>query len=145
MPHYYQASSRAKVDAATATFSDGRVKPGFYEVMADGEYARFGLSMRDEAPAGLNMFDTAATFTDAERRTIIAIAQSDFNLSNAYLGDRAPQFTDAMAQAALATEAQARQQRAAFMTQATNDAAVQYATELTAARMAAEDLNAWRR
>lgn len=64
MPNYFDGNGQ-QVDAATATFSDGRCKPGFREVLARGESMRFSMDMMDSAPArsGVFMADSAA---DAE-------------------------------------------------------------------------------
>lgn len=50
MPHFYNSAGQM-VDAATATFPDGHCKPGFSEVLADGERFRAPIHfMRDSAP-----------------------------------------------------------------------------------------------
>lgn len=51
MPHYYDSAGRM-VDAATATLPNGHCKPGYKEVLADGESFRASLRfMRDGVTA----------------------------------------------------------------------------------------------
>lgn len=78
---------------------DGKV------LLRPGGYTSFDVALMDAAPRGNRVFLTDAAFTDAERtfadsaegQYVIAKAKSDHRLRTAYLGDRAPAWTDAMA------------------------------------------------
>jgi hypothetical protein len=74
----------------------------------------FDLAFIDTAPASGSVFlrDNSATFSDAERQfadsaegqCVVAYARSCHRLSTGHLGDRAPEFTDARAAAAIKAE-----------------------------------------
>lgn len=67
MPRYLDTSGRT-VDAAVATYPNGLCKPGFSEVVADGEHVRFGLMQRDSAIGGsVFLTDTNTTDEDVAR------------------------------------------------------------------------------
>lgn len=78
-------------------------------VLRDGRRAHFDITMMDNAPRTATFFRDATMFTDAERqmfdsdegKSIIAHAKMCHRLSNGYLGDRAPEFTDAQAASAI--------------------------------------------
>lgn len=84
---------------------DGKV------ILREGGRVSFDLSFYDSAPPSSSVFlqDTPVTFNDAERQlfdsaegqSIIAYAKSKHRMGTAYLGDRAPEFTDAQAAAAI--------------------------------------------
>jgi len=88
---------------------------------------------------------TVPPICDAERRMIEAQARANHRTKTAYLGDRAPAFTDAMAAEAVVNALRQREQAAAFADQYAADTAVQIARDETALAMAADAHNAWRR
>jgi len=57
MPKYVEATTGLSVDAATATYAGGRIKPGFHEIAADGERLHFHIGMRDAASSGVFLTD----------------------------------------------------------------------------------------
>lgn len=58
MPQYFDAAGD-EVDAGVATLTNGRCKPGYREVLGDGEYARHSL-MQCDVGTGLSVFITDA-------------------------------------------------------------------------------------
>jgi hypothetical protein len=113
----------------------GRPDPnGHYEMrdgklvgrmLRPGEHISFDLSFMDAAPSASRVFlnDGATTFTDAERtladsaegQFIIAQARASHVRKNQYLGDRAPQFTDAMASGAIRAAAISKASTQSFL------------------------------
>lgn len=82
-------------------------------ILREGRRISFNLSMMDAAPKppsnSVYLTDTTVTFNDAEQhlfdsaegQCIIAQASSKHRLGTAFFGDRAPDFTDAQAAAAI--------------------------------------------
>ena len=59
MPSFVNSHTGSMVDAANATYPNGRVKPGFHEMLGDGEYISFIHAFRDAAPkSGQSVFLT---------------------------------------------------------------------------------------
>ena len=57
MPTFVEANTGLQVDATIATFN-GRVRPGFREVLANGERVDFNISMMDTNAVAGRMFLT---------------------------------------------------------------------------------------
>ena len=94
MPVYIHTISRRTVDASVAT-ANGRVLPGYAEIVGDGEHVRFDIAMRDSA-GGSSMFMTDAPSPPvfaAERQQQIAedaarTHAARTHLNNAYVADQ---------------------------------------------------------
>lgn len=106
---------------------DGKVSR---RVMQPGEYVSFNMSFMDSAPSANRVFlMDAATFTDAERQFAdsaegqyeIAKAKSDHRLRTAYLGDRAPAWTDAMAAGVIRAASAQKVRTKSFLDQCADD------------------------
>ncbi len=110
MPRYIQASTGQQVDPSIATFSDGRTKPGFREIVEDGEHVSFSLMFRDSKPAAtfgepgrgrMTVDNTRQTDnqSDVLARIEAEVAQmrAAHDRKFAFLGDRAPVFDAANA------------------------------------------------
>lgn len=149
MPQYLNSLGQT-VSASEATFDGKRTRPGYSAVVADGErvrmqpgdYLGFNIDMVDRQPTASSVFlnDAAGNpiLTSDEAGVIVAKARLSHDRKNAYLGDRAPAFTDAMAHNAVAREVQSRQATAAFSSQyAADTAALQVKRD--AERVAAHD------
>ena len=95
------------------------------KILRDGRAVRFdALLMRDSAaPSQVFLKDASTHFTDAERqladsdegRLIVTRAKGAHYRKHAYLGDRAPAFTDAQAAAAIRLEAGQKQSTQAIL------------------------------
>lgn len=94
---------------------------------------------------GDSMQNDATSMCDAERGMIIAQARSSFDTRHRWMGDRAPAFTDAMAQQAVATAISNRRETAAFVDQYAADTARMMDGNQAAYQRGIDDLNAWRR
>lgn len=67
--------------------------------ISPGEYVGFSLAFMDAARASGPV--AAFSLSSGDREAVIARAQMIHHTNNAYLGDRAPAFTDVMAQLAV--------------------------------------------
>jgi cytochrome c553 len=141
--------------------ANGRPDPnGDYEmingkkVLRDGRSASFGLNFRDGAPSKSSVFlrDNPTMFTDAERqlfdsdegRSIIAYARHCHRLSTGHLGDRAPEFTDAQAAAAIKQTIAQREGSARKIAQMTADADALEQQAAQARKDMIARMNGWR-
>jgi len=96
-------------------------------VLRDGRRAHFSIGMfRDGAPASTVFIrDGAVMLNDAERvfadsgegQSVVARAKHAHYLRTAYLGDRAPEFTDQQAVAAIRTAVADRARQQQFLDQ----------------------------
>lgn len=70
---YVESTTGLKVDAATAT-ENGTVRPGYRQVLQNGERVHFDIMMRDGSSSGpVFLTDEPASITDAE---LAAFAQT---------------------------------------------------------------------
>ncbi|MEI5687746.1 hypothetical protein [Sphingomonas kyungheensis] len=86
-----------------------------------GDYLSFDMMMLDSAIRGTSPA-APRTLSDAESACIVARAASEHRTRNAYLGDRAPAFTNEMAAAVLA-QAESTKAQLGVLTAKANDAA----------------------
>lgn len=109
-----------------------------------GSECRIGDS---NAYGGSNLLtDTEQSFADGpEGRCIIAEARAKHELGHAYLGDRAPAWTEAAARSAIRTHLQARANAQAFVDSQTAGLDQMRADVDAAWRSRNFDLNGWRR
>jgi hypothetical protein len=106
-------------------YRDGKLQRRANKFLGPGDYLSFDIALMDAAPSGNRTFfrDGATTFTDAERQLaespegqmIVARARASHARKVRYLGDAAPQFTDAMKAAAIRAAIGDRQGTAATL------------------------------
>lgn len=113
---------------------------GGKQILRDGRSVSSVMLMRDSA-----VTTGTVTICDAQCGMIVAKARAEHQLRTAYMGDGAPEFTDAMAQAAVDRATAAAARSAGFIQQYTADAALIAAdTEAVRAARANRYHNGWR-
>ncbi|WP_267395252.1 MULTISPECIES: hypothetical protein [unclassified Sphingomonas] len=146
---YRRVSDGQTVPAGEACDAAGTVRNGYaldaglgQSFVKPGDYIGFDMALCDSA---LRPPVSSSSLPDNQQAAIVAHARMTHRTSNAYLGDRAPAFTDAMAAAAVQkVEGETARLR-------TNDA--MYAADAVTARANAEaararmteSLNSWRK
>lgn len=145
MPQYFAPTGRT-VSADEALIAGRTLRDGYRMTLAHGEHVSFDIALLDGlAPNSTRVFLTdTAELSDAERECAIALARANHRLSTGYMGERAPPFTDAMAQAAIDAEKDQRQKAADVVRQAVTDTAKQITTSQAAYDHSVDMLNAWR-
>lgn len=145
---YIRARDSVEVAASEALDATGTLRSGYgYKTLAHGERATFEMAFMDQRPSGgTTVFLQDSGLSENDRAAIVARAELLHRTRNAYLGDRAPAFTDAMAQAAVSA-AQADQARIQTDSAAYAVAAeAQHAANATARAQMIDRLNnAWKK
>ncbi len=79
MPQYFD--SCGNIASESQATIDGRLRPGFKSAMADGEYARFSISLIDSAaPVRASIADAVALIDKADDASIDAALKSQIAL-----------------------------------------------------------------
>jgi hypothetical protein len=93
MPSYFDASGR-KVDASTATFANGRCKPGFHAVVDDGEAVHMNIALMDAAsPNAIYLTDAAdppKSIDEALKLEIASAAKAQGQKPSEWLATQTP-------------------------------------------------------
>lgn len=142
------------VPDSEALDGSGTVKDGYaasfgygQRTAQDGDYFGFNMAFMDQRPSGgTAVFLQDSGLSENERAAIVARAELLHRTRSAYLGDRAPAFTDTMAQAAVSAAVADRVKIQTDSAALAAAAEVQHAANVTARAQMIDRLNnAWKK
>lgn len=113
---YIRASDGMTVDRSEACTPGGMVRSGYSvrvptvsDAWKEGEYIGFDITLADRAPSPSRVtFRDGVTLTDAVTALAVAHAEREHRTRTAYLGAKAPTFSDAQRTAAVDAAASAK-------------------------------------